>query len=52
MVTAAAGALKVTVPGPLTWLQLLVNELFGNPSSVTLPFKVALPGSVTVEKVY
>src|SRR5262249_54360454 len=41
--------LKVTVPGPLTLLQATVRWLpAGNPSSVAVPFNVAVFGSVMV----
>jgi hypothetical protein len=39
---------KLTVPGPLTTLQVVVNEAggLGKPSSVTVPFRVTPEGSV------
>src|SRR5205823_700838 len=48
VVAALAGA-KVTVPGPLVRVQVMVSAGgAGKPSSVTVPFSVAVDGSVTV----
>src|ERR671914_2077528 len=50
VVASAVGALNVTVPGPLTLLQLRVSALggFGSPSSEALPVSCTLFGSVIV----
>jgi len=49
VVTALVALAKVTLPAPLTLVQLEVGELpWGSPSSVTEPFKAAPPGSVIV----
>src|SRR5438094_10656968 len=43
----APGSLKLTVPGPLTWLHVVVSTGgIGSPSSMAAPVKVAMPGSV------
>src|SRR5205809_1098850 len=43
----ALGLLKLTVPGPLTWLHVVVSTGgIGSPSSMAAPVKVAMPGSV------
>ena len=40
---AIVGALKVTVPAPLSWLQVVVRLLpAGNPSSLTVPSRVTV----------
>jgi hypothetical protein len=41
---------NVTVPGPLTILQVVVTAPggFGNPSSLTVPLKLAFDGKVIV----
>ena len=40
---------NVTIPGPLTLLQVIAMLLpDGNPSSLTLPFKLAFAGNVMV----
>lgn len=44
----ALGALKVTVPGPLTLDHATVRVLFGKPSSVAVPERLTPEGSVTV----
>ncbi len=48
MVTAAFGLPNVTVPGPLTIVQAVVNAAggLGRPSSLTVPLKLAEAGSV------
>ena len=49
VVEAALGFPKVTVPGPLTLIQLEVNvEPWGRPSSVAVPLSVAEAGRVIV----
>ena len=50
MVATAPESAKATVPGPLTWLQVVVTVPgeFGNPSSVTVPASIAPFGNVTV----
>jgi hypothetical protein len=49
-VSAALGLAKVTVPGPLSTVQVAVVVAggLGRPSSVTLPWRLALAGWVTV----
>ncbi len=43
----ALALLKLTVPGPLTWLHVVVSTGgMGSPSSMAAPVKVAMPGSV------
>src|SRR3972149_187553 len=46
VVAPALAAPKVTVPGPLIWLQVVVNGA-GRPSSVTVPLRLALAGRGT-----
>ncbi len=49
LVERASISLKVTRPGPLNWLQKVVNvEPAGRPSSLAVPFRRALFGSVIV----
>jgi hypothetical protein len=50
VVVSAAGVPNVTVPGPLTLVQAFVTDAggLGNPSSVTVPTKLAVAGSVIV----
>lgn len=40
--------LNVTVPGPLTLLQLFVKAPDGSPSSVEVPARIAADGNTTV----
>ncbi len=48
-VTGLLMSLNVTRPGPLNWLQNVVTvEPAGKPSSATVPFKLAVFGSVIV----
>src|SRR5437763_9294012 len=46
VVTLALAFANVTVPGPLTFVQVVVTTPggFGSPSSVTVPFRLALAG--------
>ena len=47
VVTVTFGLPNVTAPGPLTLFQMLLNVLpAGNPSSLTLPLRLATFGSV------
>ena len=50
VVSTAAALPNVTVPGPLTRVQVVVTAAggFGSPSSVTVPSSVATPGKVIV----
>src|SRR6185503_18389121 len=49
LVTGLLMSLNVTRPGPLNWLQNAVTvEPAGKPSSATVPFKLAVFGSVIV----
>ncbi len=50
VVSTALASPKVTVPGPLTWLQVVVTAPggFGSPSSLTVPSSVAEAGKVIV----
>ncbi len=50
VVSTALASPKVTVPGPLTWLQVVVTAPggSGSPSSVTVPSRAALSGKVIV----
>ena len=50
VVSTALAFPKVAVPGPLTSLQIVVTVPggFGRPSSVTVPLRFALEGSVIV----
>src|SRR5262245_14906049 len=48
VVTAAFGSPNVTVSGPLTLVQIMVNVLDGRPSSRNEPFSVAVLGQVIV----
>ena len=50
MVCSAFGLAKVTVPGPLRLVHQNVSNPggMGNPSSLTLPLRVAFSGSVMV----
>ena len=46
VVTAALALPKVVVPGPLTWLQVIVSD--GPSTSTAVPFSDALAGIVTL----
>src|SRR5215213_8669058 len=49
LVTGLLISLKVTRPGPLTWLQNFDTVApTGNPSSATVPFRLAVFGKVIV----
>ena len=50
MVSTVAALPNVTVPGPLTFVQVVVTAPggFGRPSSVTVPSSVAVAGKVIV----
>lgn len=50
MVSRALGLAKVTVPGPSTWLHVVVTAPggSGSPSSGTVPVRLATSGRVTV----
>ena len=49
VVSTAVGSPKVTVPGPETFVQVVVSRpLGGRPSSVTVPSRLAVAGRVTV----
>ena len=48
VVTVTFGSPKLTVPGPLTWLQIVVSVPTGKSSSLALPFRLAVAGSVIV----
>jgi hypothetical protein len=47
-VDAWFGLSNVTVPGPLAIVQVIVKVFEGSPSSLTVPFRIAEPGSSIV----
>ena len=48
VVSSALGVVKVTVPGPLTWVHVTVGVGAGRPSSVTVPSRSVLSGHAII----